>query len=86
VAAILVAGIRLHFVPEPLNLKFRGVTEIPCDARFVKGQELGYFESGSTIVVFASEEFEFSDTIVEGSTIRVGEPLFRHPAPISQVL
>jgi phosphatidylserine decarboxylase len=83
VAAILVASIRLRFVPAPLNLRYQGAMEIPCDGHFIKGQELGYFENGSTIVMFASEDFEFSDRVVEGSTIRVGEPLFTHHLPIS---
>jgi phosphatidylserine decarboxylase len=83
VAAILVASIRLHFIPAPLSLRYLGAMEIPCHTHFVKGQELGYFENGSTIVMFASEDFEFSDRVVEGSTIRVGKPLFTHLAPIS---
>jgi phosphatidylserine decarboxylase len=84
VAAILVASIRLNFIPTALNLKYRGATEISCDASVAKGEELGYFESGSTIVMFASGDFEFSDNLVEGSTIRVGEAIFTHPAPISE--
>ena len=79
VAAILVASIRLHFIPSPLTLRYDGAAEIFCDTGFTKGEELGYFESGSTIVVFASEEFEFSNNVVEGSTIRAGEAIFRHP-------
>ena len=86
VAAILVASIRLHFIPTTLSLRYRGANEIPCDASVVKGEELGYFENGSTIVMFASDEFEFSNNVVEGSTIRVGDPLFTHPAPISQTI
>jgi phosphatidylserine decarboxylase len=85
VAAILVASIRLHFIPIALNLCYRGSTEIPCVATFVKGQELGYFESGSTIVMFASGDFEFAGNVVEGSTIRVGEPLLKSRTPISPV-
>jgi phosphatidylserine decarboxylase len=84
IAAILVASIRLHFIPAALDLRYRGAAEITCDARFAKGEELGYFENGSTIVMFASEEFEFSDNVVEGSTIRVGEAIFKHPVPISE--
>jgi phosphatidylserine decarboxylase len=83
VAAILVASIRLRFITAHLNLRYLGAMEIPCDAHFIKGQELGYFENGSTIVMFASEDFEFSDRVVEGSTIRVGEPVFTHLLPIS---
>jgi phosphatidylserine decarboxylase len=84
VAAILVASIRLHFISTALTLKYSGPSEIACDARFAKGEELGYFESGSTIVMFASDGFEFSENVVEGSTIRMGEPIFRHSAPISE--
>ena len=86
VAAILVASIQLNFIPTALSLRYRGANKIACDARFVKGQELGYFESGSTIVMFASHDFEFSENVVEGSTIRVGDPLFTHPAPISETI
>jgi len=82
VAAILVGSIRLHFIPAVLDLNYRGATEIPCHARFVKGQELGCFELGSTIVMFVSRDFEFSSNVIEGSTIRVGEPIFTHPATI----
>jgi phosphatidylserine decarboxylase len=84
VAAILVAGINLHFIPAVLNLQFRGTMEIPCNVRFVKGQELGYFENGSTIVLLASPDFEFCENVVEGGTIRVGEALMTSPSPISQ--
>jgi phosphatidylserine decarboxylase len=83
VAAILVASIRLHFIRTPLDLRYRGATEINCDERLTKGQELGFFENGSTILMFASGRFEFSSRVVEGSTIRVGEPLFLHPSPMS---
>jgi len=85
VAAILVASIRLHFIDTALNLKYDGAADIPCDARFLKRQELGYFESGSTIVMFTSGEFEFSQNLVEGSTVQMGEALFTHPAPISAI-
>ena len=86
VAAILVASIRLHFLPVVLNLNYSGPTEIPCVAAFLKGQELGYFESGSTIVMFAGTDFEFSDRVVEGATIRVGETLLTSRTPISQAI
>jgi phosphatidylserine decarboxylase len=77
VAAILVAGIHLNFLDRPLNLSQRGTTRMDCDAPFARGQQLGHFQSGSTIVLFASGGFELSDTVVEGSTIQVGQPLLR---------
>ena len=73
VAAILVASIRLHFLEAPLNLAYRGPNLIPCDARFAKGEEMGWFEHGSTILVFAPRGFTLLAR--EGSVIRAGQPL-----------
>jgi phosphatidylserine decarboxylase len=77
IAAILVASIRLHFLDVLLSLKYRGPNVLACDAHFRKGEEMGWFEHGSTIIVFASEDFTLCDTVKEGDTIRMGEPLMR---------
>ena len=79
VAAILVASIRLHCLDAPLNLHHRGPNVLACDADFRKGDELGWFEHGSTIIVFAPEGFVLTDNVHEGATVRVGEPLMRLP-------
>ncbi len=79
VAAILVASIRLHFLDRTLNAQSRGPTMFPCAADVRKGDELGWFEHGSTIIVLAPERFEFADTVAEGARIRAGEPLLRKP-------
>ena len=42
-----------------------------------KGDELGWFEHGSTIIVFAPDGFALCDNVREGATIRVGQPLMR---------
>lgn len=76
VAAILVASIRLHFLDVLLHLKYRGPNVIPCDASLQKGQEMGWFQHGSTILVFAPQGFCFCDSVREGSIVRVGQPLF----------
>src|SRR6201990_840503 len=60
VAAILVASIRLHFLDLTLNAQSKGATTFPCDATAKKGDELGWFEHGSTIIVLAPEHFEFA--------------------------
>jgi phosphatidylserine decarboxylase len=80
VAAILVASIRLHCLDGPLKLGGRGPSVIPCAAEFRKGDELGWFEHGSTIIVFAPEDFVLADDIRDGATVRVGEPLMRFPS------
>jgi phosphatidylserine decarboxylase len=79
VASILVASIRFHFLDVLLHLKYRGPNVIPCDASFTKGQEMGWFELGSTIIVFAPAGFTLCDGVREGGTIRMGEPLLRIP-------
>jgi phosphatidylserine decarboxylase len=79
VAAILVASIRLHFLDVVLSLKHRGPNVIACDAAFRKGDELGWFQHGSTAIVFAPEGYALCDDIREGARVRVGEPLMRLP-------
>ena len=80
VAAILVASIRLHFLDVMLNAQTEGPTEFPCDINVRKGDELGWFEHGSTIIVLAPDHFEFCDDIAEGARIRAGQPLMRRPS------
>jgi phosphatidylserine decarboxylase len=79
VAAILVASIRLHCLDAVLNLQHRGPNLLRCDAQFRKGEELGWFEHGSTVIVFAPEGFSLCQNVREGAAIRVGEPLMRLP-------
>jgi phosphatidylserine decarboxylase len=77
VASILVASIRLHFLDVLLHLRYSGANVIACDAAFRKGDEMGWFELGSTIVVFAPAGLGLCDSVREGSIIRMGEPLLR---------
>ena len=77
VAAILVAGIRLNFLDVLLNTRYRGDAEIPCRAAFSKGQEMGWFEDGSTIIVFAPKGIALCNSVAEGAVIRMGRPLMR---------
>jgi phosphatidylserine decarboxylase len=48
-----------------------------CDASFAKGQEMGWFEMGSTIVVFAPKGLSLAENVAGGATIRQGQPLMR---------
>jgi phosphatidylserine decarboxylase len=79
VAAVLVASIRLHFLDVLLHLRYRGPNVIPCDARYAKGEEMGWFQHGSTILVFAPRGFELCRNVTNASPIRMGEPLMRLP-------
>jgi phosphatidylserine decarboxylase len=82
IAAILVGSIKLSCLERPLDLKYAGPRELPCDMGYAKGQELGYFAAGSTIVAFAAGPVRFASGVVEGATLRVGEPLFKLDLPL----
>jgi phosphatidylserine decarboxylase len=78
VAAILVASIRLRFLNVLLHLRYRGPNEIPCDATLHRGEEMGWFEHGSTIIVFAPPGLSLADGVQEGALFRMGEALLRN--------
>jgi phosphatidylserine decarboxylase len=80
VAAVLVASIHLSFLAEPLTLSYRGPTFIPCTARYRKGEELGYFHHGSTVIVLGTSGLTICDGLRCGDTVRMGEPLMRRHA------
>ena len=79
VAAVLVASIRLHFLDVLLSLKHRGPNLIGCNAAFRKGEEMGWFQHGSTVIVLAPRQFSLCDNVREGAIIRVGQPLMQLP-------
>jgi phosphatidylserine decarboxylase len=79
VAAILVASIRLRGLATPLTLTYRGPNKIAFDATFSKGDEMGWFEHGSTIIVFAPPGFALCEGIEHGRQIRAGQALMRLP-------
>ncbi len=82
VAAILVACIRLHCLGLPLDLTYRGANVMRCAADYFKGDEMGWFEHGSTIVMLVPGSWSFAEGVQLGKTIRMGQPLFRTPAKV----
>jgi len=80
VAAILVASIRLRWLDTALDMHYRGPRRIACDASFAKGDELGYFQHGSTIILFATGRFDFCDGIATGQRVQMGQALLRFGA------
>jgi phosphatidylserine decarboxylase len=77
VAAILVASMRLRFLDVLLHLRYRGPHVIPCDVALHRGEEMGWFEHGSTIIVFAPPGAVLSEGVREGGRIRMGQALMR---------
>ncbi|MCE4226171.1 phosphatidylserine decarboxylase [Methylobacterium sp. C25] len=79
VAAILVASVRLRFLDTTLDLRRGGPRTIPCDVRVAKGEELGWFQHGSTIVMLAPKGYALCPELAEGRTIRMGQRLLELP-------
>jgi len=77
VAAILVASLRLHFLDLLLHVGYRGANELPCRADFAKGQEMGWFQHGSTILVFVPPGYTLAAGLASGSRLRMGQALLR---------
>ena len=77
VAAVLVASIRLKFLDVLLHLRYRGPNIIPCDARLQRGEEMGWFEHGSTIIVLAPPGFRLAEGILQGARLKMGQALIR---------
>ncbi len=77
VAAILVASLRLHCLDRTLHLRYQGPHTMACDQRYAKGEEMGWFEQGSTIIVFVPRGYALADGIVTGTPLRMGEALLQ---------
>lgn len=79
VAAILVASVRLRFLDIGLDLRQGGPRTIPCDAPLARGDEMGWFQHGSTIVMLAPSGTAPCAGITEGRPIKVGQRILRLP-------
>jgi phosphatidylserine decarboxylase len=76
VGAILVASIRLHFLDLLLHHDYDGPNSIECSTTMHRGQEMGWFEHGSTIIVLAPSGLQLAAGVATGNQIKAGEPLF----------
>lgn len=77
VAAILVASLRLKFLDLVLHQRYRGPNVIACAVGLRRGEEMGWFEHGSTIIVFAPQGARLCEGVHEGGLIQMGRPLMR---------
>jgi len=77
VAAVLVAGIRLRFLELIVDPRRYASPPIQCRVVFRKGQEMGWFEHGSTVIVLAPAGFVVSANVYAGASLRMGEALMR---------
>ena len=73
VAAILVSSVRIHGTTT--TVRDHGDYVIPVNRSYRKGEEMGYFEHGSTIVVLSGNDWSPAPTLEEGRVIRMGQHL-----------
>ena len=75
VAAILVASIRMHCLDTDLDHRDVGPQRIACDAEYARGQEMGYFQHGSTIIILAGRGHRICEGIESGTRVAAGQAL-----------
>ena len=75
VAAILVASMKFHCLPQPLDLRYRGPHRIACSATYRRGEQMGYFQQGSTIIVFATGDYRLAAGVHTGTRVAMGQAL-----------
>jgi len=76
VAAVLVASMRFTFSDLHLHLGYEGPTEMVTDARLTKGERMGWFEHGSTIICLLPNTWDWIGPDM-GDRIKAGQALFR---------
>ena len=75
VAAILVAGIRVHALHHLLWMKPDVLLRLDQPVAYGKGEEMGWFEHGSTIVMIAPRHYELCPDFKSGDRLRMGQAL-----------
>jgi phosphatidylserine decarboxylase len=73
VAAVLVRSIRLHCLEDAPAPGHTDTREFACSADYRKGEEIGWFEHGSTLIVLAPAGYRLCPGIATGTTIRMGQ-------------
>ena len=86
VAAVLVASVRLAFLDVPRLLGSGASRAVRIDRPVARGEEMGWFEHGSTILVFTPPGFALCDRR-DGDRLRAGEALLfgYTDAPLSAI-
>lgn len=80
VAAILVASLRLHALDLTLRPDHPGPHRFELDHDHARGEEMGWFEQGSTILVFLPPGVKLSASLQPGQRVRMGEAIARLPS------
>lgn len=86
VAAILVASIRLHALDVVRHIRELGASPLALAHPHARGEEMGWFEHGSTLIVLAPPGFALAEGLATGQVLRAGQALLTRtgdaPAPM----
>lgn len=75
VGAFIVGSVKVNY-ENNINYKEKiFIEDIKEDIKFSKGDEIGKFEFGSTIILLFENKIDFSDNIKSGSKINLGEDI-----------
>jgi phosphatidylserine decarboxylase len=77
VAAIWVAGIRVHALQDFAWHDTAEPIALPMPPVYAKGQEMGWFEHGSTIVMIVPRGYELVHGWKDGDRLKMGQALLR---------
>jgi phosphatidylserine decarboxylase len=66
---------KFHCLPQPLDLRYRGPHRIACSATYRRGEQMGYFQQGSTIIVFATGDYRLAAGVHTGTRVAMGQAL-----------
>lgn len=80
VAAVLVASMHLDCIGADLDSRYDGPATVNCQKKYRKGDELGYFQHGSTIILFAGPGYTINRDLQEGSVVRAGTAILERPS------
>jgi phosphatidylserine decarboxylase len=80
VAAIWVAGIRIHALEGRSWYDTKDPIALSPARSLAKGEEIGWFEHGSTIVMITPGSFELVNGWREGDRLKMGQALLRRCA------
>jgi len=75
VGAILVGSVRLHCIDRTIKSTNRKCYQFWPNKKVSRGEELGWFEHGSTILVFLNNSCEFERTITLNKILLMGNEL-----------
>lgn len=75
VAAVLVSSMRFAFLGDRPGGPRRRPGRLRCDVEVSRGEELGWFEHGSTIIMIAGPGLTLAPGLDAGAIVRMGEPL-----------